>query len=54
VEHFIRTGNDLIICGRRENKLNDVKEKRPDFHIKVCDISREDERKNLIDWMVKK
>ncbi|MFH1416580.1 MAG: SDR family oxidoreductase [Elusimicrobiota bacterium] len=53
-EHFINAGNEVVICGRRADKLSEAKEKLPKVHIKVCDVSKDDERKELIDWTNKK
>lgn len=50
-EAFVKLGNTVIICGRREDKLNEAKEKLPGIIIKRCDVSREEERKALYDWI---
>jgi uncharacterized oxidoreductase len=49
-EAFLREGNEVIICGRRESKLLDAQKKLPRLHIKVCDVSKEEDRKLLFDW----
>jgi uncharacterized oxidoreductase len=49
-EAFLREGNEVIICGRRESKLLDAQKKLPQLHIKLCDISKEEDRKLLFDW----
>ncbi|PNW07646.1 short-chain dehydrogenase, partial [Microbacterium testaceum] len=36
-ERFLNEGNEVIICGRRESKLQEAKEKFPSLHTKVCD-----------------
>jgi uncharacterized oxidoreductase len=48
---FVDAGNEVIICGRRENKLKEVKDKLPQIHTRVCDLSKEKERKSLYDWV---
>lgn len=37
-ETFIKEGNEVLICGRRESKLLEAKQKLPQLHIQVCDI----------------
>lgn len=51
-EEFVKAGNEVIICGRREDKLNEAKEKLPQIHTKVCDLSKEQERKSLFEWAI--
>lgn len=50
-EAFVNAGNGVIICGRRENKLKEAKDKLPQIHTRVCDLSKEKERKSLYDWV---
>jgi len=50
-EAFVNAGNKVIICGRRENKLKEAKDKLPQIHTRVCDLSKEKERKSLYDWV---
>ena len=49
-EAFVKAGNEVIICGRRENKLEEAKNKLPQIHIKKCDLSEENNRKELFEW----
>lgn len=49
-EAFLREGNEVIICGRREGRLLDAQKKHPQIHVKVCDVARQGERKSLIEW----
>ncbi|MBD8026213.1 SDR family NAD(P)-dependent oxidoreductase [Ureibacillus sp. Re31] len=53
-ENFMKAGNKVIIVGRRENKLAEAKEKFPELHTRVCDVSVEEERIQLIDWVTEK
>ncbi|MCJ7445939.1 MAG: SDR family NAD(P)-dependent oxidoreductase [Methanotrichaceae archaeon] len=48
-ETFVNAGNEVIICGRRDNKLDDAKKKFPQIHTIRCDLSREEDRKSLYD-----
>ena len=52
-ERFLKLGNEVIICGRREDKLNDAKERFPELHIKRCDVGDEKDRVELIEWVLK-
>lgn len=49
-EAFVREGNEVIICGRREEKLIEAQGKLPGLHVKVCDVAREEERAALFEW----
>ena len=48
---FLVAGNEVIICGRREDKLKEAKNKLPMIHYKVCDVSKEKERESLFNWV---
>jgi uncharacterized oxidoreductase len=50
-EEFVKASNEVIICGRRKNKLEEAKEKLPQIHSKVCDLSKEADRGSLYDWI---
>ena len=50
-ETLISAGNKVIICGRRKNKLIEAKDKLPQLQTKVCDVSKENERKLLFSWV---
>jgi uncharacterized oxidoreductase len=50
-EEFVKLGNEVIICGRREDKLEEAKNKLPQIHTRKCDLSKEDERKSLFEWI---
>ena len=46
-ECFYKEGNRVIICGRREERLQAAKEKFPDLHTVVCDLADPAERQLL-------
>lgn len=46
-ERFIQENNSVIVCGRRESVLKEVKDKFPSVITKVCDLSIEAERIEL-------
>ncbi|MBE7129309.1 SDR family oxidoreductase [Bacillus mycoides] len=50
-ERFIKAGNKVIVCGRRESVLHNVKEKFPSIVTRVVDVSIESERIALFDWV---
>jgi uncharacterized oxidoreductase len=50
-ERFIQENNTVIICGRREAVLNEVQAKFPSVITKVCDLSQEEERIALFNWI---
>ena len=50
-QRFIEEKNVVIICGRRESALEEVKAKFPTVIIKVCDLSIENERIALYEWI---
>lgn len=50
-ERFLHGGNEVIICGRREEKLQEAKERFPNLHIRVCDVSDKCERQSLAKWV---
>jgi uncharacterized oxidoreductase len=50
---FLRNNNEVIICGRREEKLREAEAKLRGIHTKVCDVSKAEERVFLRDWIKK-
>jgi len=50
-ERFIQENNTVIICGRRETLLSEVKDKFPSVIIKVSDLSVEADRIELYNWV---
>src|ERR1700761_655169 len=50
-ERFIKENNTVIICGRREDVLEDVAKKFPSVITKTCDLSNEAERIELYNWV---
>src|SRR5688572_6958078 len=49
-ETFIREGNEVLICARRESKLIEAKNKIAKLNIRVCDIGQKAEREALYQW----
>ncbi|PZE21609.1 SDR family oxidoreductase [Paenibacillus xerothermodurans] len=49
-ERFLKTGNTVIVCGRRHEKLQEAATTFPGLHIKVCDVSDTSQRQELLEW----
>src|SRR2546425_11967373 len=49
---FLSKGNEVVICGRLEEKLAEAKSNFPGLHTKRCDISKAAEREQLISWTI--
>lgn len=50
-ERFIKAGNRVIVCGRREHVLQAAKEKFPSLITHVSDLNNEADRVALFDWV---
>jgi uncharacterized oxidoreductase len=50
-ERFLKEGNKVIICGRREAVLEEAATKFPMLITKVCDLALEAERIALYNWV---
>ena len=48
-EAFVQSGNKVIICGRRENRLAEAKRKLPTVYTRKCDVTSDSDRKALFD-----
>ena len=51
-ERFIKENNTVIICGRRISALNEAKAKLPSIITRPCDLSTENDREALFNWIV--
>jgi uncharacterized oxidoreductase len=49
-ERFLKSGNKVIVCGRREGKLQEVQRRFPELHVRICDVAEESERIALFKW----
>jgi uncharacterized oxidoreductase len=47
-------GNQVIVCGRRSDKLARAKAKVPALRTKVCDVSRAGSRAALVRWVAER
>src|SRR5574342_676289 len=50
-ERFIKAGSTVIVCGRRETKLQEAKDKFPGIVTRVCDVTVESDRLALFEWV---
>ncbi|MDO1449327.1 SDR family oxidoreductase [Rhodocytophaga aerolata] len=50
-ERFLKAKSEVIICGRRQDKLQEAKQKFPALHTKVCDVANANERVALLEWI---
>jgi uncharacterized oxidoreductase len=50
-ERFILDNNTVIICGRRSEVLEEVKQKFPSILTKVCDLENPEDRNELFSWV---
>jgi uncharacterized oxidoreductase len=49
-EAFLEAGSRVAICGRTDKRLLEARAKRPELQTRVCDVSKNVDRKGLIDW----
>ena len=47
---FLEAGNIVIVCGRREDKLREARERHPGLLTRACDLAAPAEREALIRW----
>jgi uncharacterized oxidoreductase len=52
-EQFIKDGNTVIICGRRTDRLGQIKEQYPAIIAKRCDVNNTEQREELCNWAIK-
>ena len=50
-EQFVSEDNVVIICGRRADALDDAKRVIPGIITRECDLSREEDRHSLFQWV---
>ena len=49
-QKFLELGNKVIICGRREDRLGQIKTQYPDIITKLCDVAITAQRQELFTW----
>jgi uncharacterized oxidoreductase len=50
-EAFLKAGSEVIICGRREGRLQAAREKHPEIHTRTCDVANESDCGALAEWV---
>lgn len=50
-ERFVKENNKVIICGRRESILEEVSARLPGVITRACDLSLEEDRIELYNWI---
>lgn len=51
-ERFLEARSEVIVCGRREEKLREARARYPRLTIRACDVAEERERVALFRWAV--
>jgi uncharacterized oxidoreductase len=51
-EQILQEGNTVIICGRRKERLKEIKGKHPAIITRQCDITSETQREELAAWAI--
>ena len=51
-EALVRGGNQVVICGRRRDRLKAVQARMPGVYFRVCDVSKARSRQALVDWLM--
>jgi uncharacterized oxidoreductase len=49
-ERFLRAGSEVVVCGRREDRLREARERHPALRTRVADVASETDRAELFDW----
>jgi len=49
-QRFLAAGSDVVVCGRREDKLKEAKAALPKLHIHACDLATASGRTSLFKW----
>ncbi|WP_458118899.1 SDR family oxidoreductase [Paenibacillus sp. Z6-24] len=51
-ERLLQEGNTIIVCGRRESRLQEVQAQYPQMHTRVVDVASEEDRIRLVNEIV--
>jgi uncharacterized oxidoreductase len=49
-ERFLHAGNQVVVCGRREDKLREAQARHPGLQVRTCDVAGARERVALFEW----
>jgi uncharacterized oxidoreductase len=50
-ESFLEAGNEVVICGRREDRLLEAQKKHKGLHFKALNVAEEAGRRVLVEWI---
>ncbi len=48
---FVKAGNKVLICGRRESRLKEARQELPQIQTKRCDLSKKAGREAFCNWV---
>jgi len=48
---FLLAGSEVIVCGRREARLEQARARHPGLRVRTCDLERESDRITLAAWV---
>jgi len=51
VEKLLARGNRVVTCGRRKDRLDQLRARSPDVSVFTCDVTNEAQRKDFADWV---
>lgn len=49
-ERFLQAGSEVIVCGRRADRLAEIRSKNSQIKTRVCDVAEPRERASLFEW----
>lgn len=49
-ERFLRAGSEVVVCGRRADKLREARDRHPALRTRVADVAEERDRVELFEW----
>ncbi|OHV08752.1 SDR family oxidoreductase [Kushneria phosphatilytica] len=52
-ERFLDAGSEVIICGRREDRLREAQQQHPALHVRVGDVEHQQGREALIEQITR-
>jgi uncharacterized oxidoreductase len=50
-ERLLERGNRVVICGRRKERLDEMRARFPDLSVFPCDVTDEAQRKGFAEWV---
>ena len=51
-KEFLKAGSKVIICGRRKDRLAEIKKEHPEIITRICDISHTEHRTDFAKWLL--